>query len=134
MDLRMVSDADATLNGRAAAGAGAAAHATMDTSSSGSLGIVEQLSCSVVRSVEAHSKGGMSVLVAHPTAPLLATGTTSQVVKVWTDAGDVVSAIWVKITDMCVHTWATPCIRNCSTELTGGHLFSWSMVGCVCSE
>lgn len=69
MDMRMTSDADA-----------------------GSNGVVEQLSSSIVRQVEAHSKGGMSVLVAHPNAPLLATGTTTQVVKVWTDTGDVVSA------------------------------------------
>jgi regulator-associated protein of mTOR len=83
MDLRMVADADGTISsGAAAAGDGS-------TSSSS---VAEQLSCSIVKTVEAHSKGGMSVLVAHPTAPLLATGTTSQVVKVWTDAGDVVSA------------------------------------------
>lgn len=36
----------------------------------------------------------MSVMVAHPTAPLLATGSTAQVVKVWTDNGDVVSVVF----------------------------------------
>jgi hypothetical protein len=88
MDLRMVADADGSINSGAAGGAAAAA---VGDGSSGS--IAEQLSCSIIKTVEAHSKGGMSVLAAHPTAPLLATGTTSQVVKVWTDAGDVVSAM-----------------------------------------
>lgn len=101
IDLRMVADADGTINSAAAGGASpAAAHSSSaadgsgaggSSGSSGPMGVVEQLSCSVVKTVEAHSKGGMSVLVAHPTAPLLATGTTSQVVKVWTDSGDVVS-------------------------------------------
>ena len=45
----------------------------------------------VVRMVAAHSKGGVSALVAHHHAPLMATGTTSQVVKVWTDQGEAVS-------------------------------------------
>jgi regulator-associated protein of mTOR len=76
MDIRVMSDGDGALNSGGAGGAGSP-H--------------EQLSCAVVRQVEAHSKGGMSVMVAHPNAPLLATGSTSQVVKVWTDAGDVVS-------------------------------------------
>jgi regulator-associated protein of mTOR len=49
----------------------------------------------VVRSVQAHSTGGMSVLAAHPNAPLLATATaaSASVVKVWTDTGDLVGAI-----------------------------------------
>lgn len=83
MDVRMVGDPSSTLNSGTAATAA-------DGSGSGS-GLAEQLSCCVVRQVEAHSKGGMSVMVAHPTAPLLATGSTAQVVKVWTDSGDVVS-------------------------------------------
>ena len=45
----------------------------------------------VVRMVAAHSKGGLSALVAHHHAPLMATGTASQVVKVWTDQGEAVS-------------------------------------------
>lgn len=94
MDLRMISDADGSINSGAATGNASSGHAAVDgASSSGTLSVAEQLSCTVVRSVEAHSKGGMSVMVAHPTAPLLATGTTSQVVKVWTDAGDVVSPL-----------------------------------------
>jgi hypothetical protein len=72
--------------------------AAADGSSGSSSGLSEQLSCCVVRQVEAHSKGGMSVMVAHPTAPLLATGSTAQVVKVWTDNGDVVS----RVGDVCV--------------------------------
>lgn len=49
----------------------------------------------LLRSVQAHSAGGMSVLAAHPNAPLLATATAAaaSVVKVWTDAGDLVGAI-----------------------------------------
>jgi hypothetical protein len=68
---------------------------------------VQQLSCSVVRAVDAHSKGGMSVMVAHPNAPLLATGSASQVVKVWTDAGDVVSG-----RAGCWHVGVTPGARG----------------------
>eukprot|EP00879_Flechtneria_rotunda_P020171 GHRR01021212.1.p1 GENE.GHRR01021212.1~~GHRR01021212.1.p1 ORF type:complete len:362 (+),score=131.40 GHRR01021212.1:165-1088(+) len=84
MDLRMMADSDGGMNSAAAGGV---------NGPSSNSGIGEQLSCSIVRTVEAHSKGAMSVLVAHPTAPMLATGTTSQVVKVWTDAGDMVGAI-----------------------------------------
>jgi len=43
-----------------------------------------------MKSVPAHSKGGVSALVAHAHAPLMATGTNSQVVKVWTEDCDVV--------------------------------------------
>ena len=42
----------------------------------------------VVAAVTAHSTGGLSALAAHPHAPLLATGTTSQVVKLWSAAGE----------------------------------------------
>lgn len=83
----MAADADSTLN----SGTAANSSSSQDAAVSSSSGLAEQLSCCVVRSVEAHSKGGMSVMVAHPTAPLLATGSTAQVVKVWTDSGDVVS-------------------------------------------
>ncbi|GAX72618.1 hypothetical protein CEUSTIGMA_g74.t1 [Chlamydomonas eustigma] len=47
----------------------------------------------VVRVVLAHSKGGLSALVAHSHAPLLASGTVNQIVKVWTDQGEAVGAI-----------------------------------------
>ncbi len=46
-----------------------------------------------MRVVPAHSKGGLSTLVAHSHAPLMATGTVNQVVKVWTDHGEAVGAI-----------------------------------------
>ncbi len=36
-------------------------------------------------------QGGLSALVAHAHAPLMATGTSNQVVKVWTDSIEVVS-------------------------------------------
>ena len=45
----------------------------------------------VLRLVPAHSKGGLSALAAHPHAPLIATGTVNQVVKVWNDQGEAVS-------------------------------------------
>jgi regulator-associated protein of mTOR len=89
MDVRMVGDPSSTLNSGTAATAGA--DVSSDPAVGGSGSLAAQLSCCVVRQVEAHSKGGMSVMVAHPTAPLLATGSTAQVVKVWTDNGDVVS-------------------------------------------
>lgn len=41
--------------------------------------------------LSAHSKGGVRTLVAHQHAPLMATSTSSQVVKVWTEHGDAVS-------------------------------------------
>jgi hypothetical protein len=90
----MLADTSSSLSSSTAApddGSSDAAVAAAAGGSSGSSSLAEQLSCCVVRRVEAHSKGGMSVMVAHPTAPLLATGSTSQVVKVWTDNGDVVS-------------------------------------------
>lgn len=44
-------------------------------------------SSSAQRSLEAHSKGGMCVFVAHPYAPLLATATTTQVLNLHYYAG-----------------------------------------------
>lgn len=83
----MTADGDGSIN--SGAGGGAARDSSSGDQGGGGLG--DALSCSVVRCVEAHSKGGMSCMVAHPTAPLLASGTSTQVVKVWTDAGDAVS-------------------------------------------
>lgn len=97
MDIRMASDPSSTLNSNTAVRTGPNADLTnsSDAAAGGNSGssVAEQLSCCVVREVEAHSKVGMSVMVAHPTAPLLATGSTAQVVKVWNDNGDVVSAL-----------------------------------------
>ena len=61
------------------------------TSTSLGVGGPYPIGSGVVKTVLAHSKGGLSALVAHPHAPLMATGTVSQVVKVWTDKGDAVS-------------------------------------------
>jgi regulator-associated protein of mTOR len=92
MDVRMAADPSSTFNSNTAArSSGSSDAAAAAAGSSGGSSVVEQLSCCVVREVEAHSKVGMSVMVAHPTAPLLATGSTAQVVKVWNDNGDVVS-------------------------------------------
>ena len=44
----------------------------------------------LVHTVAAHSSGGVSALVAHPHAPLIATASVNQVVKVWTDQGETV--------------------------------------------
>ncbi|KAG1677758.1 hypothetical protein FOA52_001070 [Chlamydomonas sp. UWO 241] len=68
----------------------------MDIRKAGSVGTAAAhggLDPAVVQVVVAHSKGGVSTLVAHQHAPLMATGTTSQVVKVWTEHGDAVGAI-----------------------------------------
>ncbi|KAG2445405.1 hypothetical protein HXX76_000027 [Chlamydomonas incerta] len=43
--------------------------------------------------LQAHTKGGVCALAGHTLAPLLATGTSSQVVKIWTDSGDVVGTL-----------------------------------------
>ena len=45
----------------------------------------------LVHTLAAHSNGGVTSLVAHPHAPLLATATVNRLVKVWTDQGDTVS-------------------------------------------
>eukprot|EP00798_Chlamydomonas_sp_ICE-L_P020686 gene20686-27482_t len=48
----------------------------------------------ITKTVQAHSSGGVSALVSHINAPLLATGTTTQVVKVWTDQGETAVKVW----------------------------------------
>lgn len=45
------------------------------------------------KTVEAHGKGSMTALAGHPNAPLLATATANQVVKVWNTNGDNVGVI-----------------------------------------
>ena len=61
----------------------------------------------IVKTVQAHSNGGVSALVAHGNAPLLATGTTTQVVKVWTDQGEAVRsrARWGLYCFLCSLGW-----------------------------
>ncbi|KAL6745996.1 WD40-repeat-containing domain protein [Haematococcus lacustris] len=56
-------------------------------------GMAELSATATYKTVAAHSKGGVTALVAHAYAPLLATGTTNQVVKVWTESCEVVGAI-----------------------------------------
>lgn len=48
---------------------------------------------SLLRSVEGHSKGNVTTLCGHSQAPLLASATTSQVVKVWSLRGDQVGVV-----------------------------------------
>jgi regulator-associated protein of mTOR len=84
MDLRYTTDAE--VEGQPASSSNAA-----DPGSSSSTGGC--LSASVVRRVSAHSHT-MLTLAAHPNAPLIATGGTHGVVKVWTDTGEAVGSVW----------------------------------------
>jgi hypothetical protein len=80
-------------------------------------------------------QGGLSALVAHTHAPLMASGTTNQVVKVWTEACEVVSARQPQLTAcqqcclMPLLSLAKACnmsIWMCHTEHMPGVGF-WSM-------
>jgi WD40 repeat protein len=51
------------------------------------------LSASLWRTVEGHSKGNVTVLCGHSFAPLLATATASQVVKVWSTRAEQVGVV-----------------------------------------
>lgn len=66
---------------------------TAQSASAPAPGLSEVTSAATVKALCAHTKGGVSSLVAHAHAPLLATGTAHQVVKVWTDGCEVVGAI-----------------------------------------
>lgn len=90
MDLRVLSDADASGGPNPGAPSSSGPAAMDGTSSSGSGSGSPMLSCSLVRSVEAFSKTSLTTLVAHPNAPLIATGSTMGIVKVWSDTGDAV--------------------------------------------
>ena len=50
-------------------------------------------SASLLRSIEGHSKGNMTTLCGHDHAPLLASATTTQVVKVWSLKGEQVGVV-----------------------------------------
>ena len=50
-------------------------------------------SVSLLRSVEGHSKGNVTALCAHEHAPLIASATASQVVKVWSLRGEQVGVV-----------------------------------------
>ncbi len=47
----------------------------------------------LIASVEAHSRGGLTTLAGHARAPLLATATAGQVVKVWRASGEQVGVV-----------------------------------------
>ena len=55
------------------------------------------------KSVEAHSKGTLTALAAHPHAPLLATATSSQVVKVWGAGGEQVGVVRAHSSFLATH-------------------------------
>lgn len=82
------------------------------------------------KSVPAHSKGGVSALVAHSHAPLMATGTNSQVVKVWTEDCDVVGVAALLCCSNC-----TPLFRGwslCLISVTHNSLSSlFSKTACL---
>lgn len=42
----------------------------------------------IVKEIDGHSRGSMTVIQGHQAAPIFATATSSQVVKVWTSKGD----------------------------------------------
>lgn len=48
---------------------------------------------SLLRSIEGHSKGHVTTVCSHPNAPLFATATASQVVKVWSMRGEQVGVV-----------------------------------------
>ncbi|PNH07533.1 Regulatory-associated protein of TOR 1 [Tetrabaena socialis] len=78
--------------GTGAASVGGTASASADESSTvASSGAVDV--AHTYKTVQAHTKGGVCALAGHSLAPLLATGTISQVVKLWTDDGDVVGTL-----------------------------------------
>ena len=77
LDCRMLGGAG---GGPAATGIGAAAAA-------------QRLETGLWKSFEAHSKGVLSAMCAHGVAPLLATATTSQVVKLWSTRGEQVGVV-----------------------------------------
>lgn len=45
------------------------------------------------KEAQAHRSGRLTTLEAHPNAPFFASGSVTQVVKLWSEAGDVLTAI-----------------------------------------
>ncbi|KAL4426136.1 hypothetical protein ABPG77_007418 [Micractinium sp. CCAP 211/92] len=62
-----------------------------------------RLEVGVWKAVEAHSKGSMTALAAHPNAPLLATATNNQVVKVWSGSGEQVGVVRAHSSFLATH-------------------------------
>ncbi|GLC71947.1 hypothetical protein PLESTF_001187700 [Pleodorina starrii] len=77
---------------RGGTGGTAAAVTASEEAHGGGVGALMD-SAHTYKTVQAHTKGGVCALAGHTLAPLLATGTTSQVVKIWTDDGDVVGTL-----------------------------------------
>lgn len=55
--------------------------------------VMGESTVSLLRSIEGHSKGNMTTLCGHEYAPLLASATTTQVVKVWSLKGEQVGVV-----------------------------------------
>ena len=90
MDLRYTSDAEADGQANSSSSSNAA-----ESTSSGSVGSGIPGNCvsaAVSKRVSAHSHPMLTV-AAHPNAPLIATGGTHGVVKVWTERGDPVGSV-----------------------------------------
>ncbi|PSC68711.1 Regulatory-associated of TOR 1 [Micractinium conductrix] len=83
LDCRMISD-------NAAAGPGSVQQG-------------RRLEVGVWKTVDAHSKGQMTALAAHPNAPLLATATNNQVVKVWSSSGEQVGVVRAHSSFLAAH-------------------------------
>ncbi|KAK2075817.1 hypothetical protein QBZ16_001558 [Prototheca wickerhamii] len=74
--------------------------------------------------VEAHRKPYMSAIVGHPHAPLVATATTSQVVKVWSPDGDALGVIRAHTSFLSHRPGPITCLAWAPYDLhlaSGGH-------------
>ncbi|EFN54506.1 hypothetical protein CHLNCDRAFT_135218 [Chlorella variabilis] len=96
LDCRMVRWAQAWGPGSDASSSGGAA-------AGGTAPPARRLEVGVWKTVEAHSKGQMTALAAHPSAPLLATATNNQVVKVWSSSGEQVGVVRAHSSFLATH-------------------------------
>ncbi|KAL4421494.1 hypothetical protein ABPG75_010785 [Micractinium tetrahymenae] len=74
-----------------------------DQPAAGGAGEQRRLEVGVWKAVEAHSKGTMMALAAHPSAPLLATATSNQVVKLWSGSGEQVGVVRAHSSFLAAH-------------------------------
>jgi len=70
----------------------------------------ESPSISLVKNVEGHSKGNMTTISGHNYAPLLATATSSQVVKLWSLRGEQVGVVRAHSSILGQPIGATTCL------------------------
>lgn len=67
-------------------------------------------SCSLWRSISGHSKGSVTTLCKHENAPLLATATSSQVVKVWSTRAEQIGVVRPQSSILGQNIGPTTCI------------------------